>query len=1252
MASAIVSDVYEALYTKAGSTFMRLLKAITSFIVNLVRWRCIHMLTCTCFEGRISFDEHDEALADLGAQLQQANKDLKSRKSTIRSLNFTSRRWRRRAEAAEEHVTICRRDHDDLIGLNKANRSFRARVDDLERENADLRIKYNLERRNKGRHPLFDDLPSNLEERNRDLRQENTFLQEDLRIAREALAKRPFSNEERERSQWGIERLNQTITRQEKKINGLEAEKEGIERLARLIDDKAKKALRDRIFDLQENSRTAIAQQDAIWAQHEAAATIDAARGGTDGPDDDGLPPVKPNCARCVVLRIGKRAAEERVREKTAEIEVLQKTRGDDLAIINAFLERLDETHREIDRLEQVAPTTKVSSESGAVKELTHIHDRLKDTMIKIKKAEPEQTVNLNTLLELIDLIPDLSQFQEDTFAGFEAQQDKLLAAYQQIEMFEELVQDYNNAVHEGRKILDPDIARDPNYDVRDFVHHAVAAINALNEKIEQQMLFNRSTPNEQHQQLETLQSENMGLKVGSSDSKYVYDKAVKEADSLRAAFQTQAIDSRKPEDKRRHAVYNNLEAVFREIHEFMNTYKMSHPELTLPNWIEDLFVLEYRDPQKLPSPIETEDLAQNLRQVICWMQEENWPGSKPDWHDSIIKGSPPPAPSVDDQLGNLLKPLMEKASFALHELDFHNNEVWIQSQARTREAASNDSRPQGCTCPPGQPGALRSCPVCVDLRIAGTFSDQMNRSLDARGRGRRVDLPGYAHPRSWSPPQHSPRSPFLAPEVPWNSNRSSRPYTESFGARTDTTFSSIPMDHSPEPEGPPFAGAPFPSTPLSRPYAKSFGARRDKSSSSDPTVRPLTSAHNHAPSASASAAAGATSPSTPPLPSRRPNFETGGGQCSQALDIETRTGETDTSPPSSGPSPRDFRPAKLYDDNPSAPNPDDDLTMDENPEYWRIGLAECQSLFFEIQGLQEGLHAHGIDITQYRWMGEPVEYIDSARVDGLRGWRYSDSSLFDIQADVLQWQRNALEFEVWGRNIPVLGSWEDSPYNPEYQSQRRKEENVYMGEETGWERTNVQQGWLEIRALQTQLRQHKIKYNHVTFTDVADIIKLSKEFVGRILTTADVLSKQLDFVISQLVDLQDLWERNVATLGPRSALPFYSGEFASRGTAGVRIPQHEWRNDPQCVKLWDWVIGIQKRFREREIRGWKELKTWQVDACRGREGETLLARQAGLLAKHIQRLDNVWIANETVLGEKFTFRKRNSEWQLNWASS
>ena len=195
------------------------------------------------------------------------------------------------------------------------------------------------------------------------------------------------------------------------------------------------------------------------------------------------------------------------MREKTAEIEVLQKTRGDDLAIINAFLERLDETHREIDRLEQVAPTTKVSSESGAVKELTHIHDRLKDTMIKIKKAEPEQTVNLNTLLELIDLIPDLSQFQEDTFAGFEAQQDKLLAAYQQIEMFEELVQDYNNAVHEGRKILDPDIARDPNYDVRDFVHHAVAAINALNEKIEQQMLFNRSTPNEQHQQLETLLS-------------------------------------------------------------------------------------------------------------------------------------------------------------------------------------------------------------------------------------------------------------------------------------------------------------------------------------------------------------------------------------------------------------------------------------------------------------------------------------------------------------------------------------------------------------------------------------------------------------------------------------------------------------------------------------------------------------------------------------------------------------------------
>ena len=1227
-ANAIVSDLYDVLWTKARRNIMRLLKAVTCFVVNLLRWRCIHMFTCTCFEGRISNDEHDEALADLREQLREANKDLKDRKSNIRLLNFSSRRWRQRAEAAEEQVTICQKDHVDLIGLNRANRSFRARVDDLEREDADLRIKYNLERRNKGRHPLFDDLPSNLEERNRDLQQKNTFLQEDLRTAREALAKRPFTNEEREGSEWVIARLNQTITRQEKKIDQLEAEKEGLERLSRMTDEKAKKALRDRNFDLQEKLRISIAQQNAIRAQHEAEAIITAAGGGTDDPDDGTLPPGIPNCARCEVLRIGKRAAEEKEREKTAEVEALQKTHDDDQKTMNAFLERLDETRREIARLKQVAPTTRGSSESDAVKELTHIYDRLKEGMIKTKKAEPEQTVNLNTLLEMIDLIPDLFQFQEDTLAGFEAHQAKLLAAYQQIEMFEELVQDYNNAVHEGRKILHPGKARDPDYDIRDFVHHAVAAITALNQKIEQQMLFNRSTPNEQQQQLEALQAENIGLKVGIRDSKHVYDKAVKEADRLRAVFQTQAIDSRKPEDKRRHAIYNNLEAVFREIYELMDTYKMSHSEFTLPNWIQDLYVLEHRDPQKLPSPRETEDLAQNLRQVICWMQDENWPGSKPDWHDSIVEGFPP---SVDDQLGKLLKPLMEKASFAVHALDIHNNEVWMQSQAQKRESASNNFRPEGCTCPPGPPGALQSCPVCVDLRIAGTFSDQMNRSLDARGHDRKVDVPRDTHHRSCSPPQRSDRSPFSPPGVPWNTSRPSGPYTKSFGARIDTSSSSKPTDHQQLEDGP-FAGAPSPSVPPSRTYAKSFGARSNAASSSKAKDYPPQSVNP-------SAAAGLL-PSPPPSLPDQPTVEVFG---SKVPNVETRPSGTNTRPLSSGPSPKDINAAESEDDSPSVPNPDDDLTMDENPAYWRIGLSECQSLFTEIQGLQEGLHAHGIDITQYRWMGEPIEYIDAARVDGLSRRKYSDSSLFDIQTDALQWQRNALEFEVWEKNIAVLGSWEDSPYHPENQSQRRQEDNVYMGEETGWERTNVQQGWLEILALQRNLRDNKVKCGHVSFIDIADIINFSGEFVGRKMTTADVLSKQLDFVISQMVDLQDLWERNVAILGPRSALPFYSGEFASRGIAGGRTSQHEWRNDPQCIKLWDWVIGIQKRFREREVQDWKELKTWQVDACRGKEGERLLASQAGFLTKHIQRLENVWVKNGNVLGEKFAFRKRNS---------
>ncbi|PVH71077.1 hypothetical protein DL98DRAFT_577578 [Cadophora sp. DSE1049] len=1198
--NAVISDLYMLSWLDAGAIWSRIVEAVASFCVNLLVGRCIHIRTCTCFEGLVSIEDHDKAVAEvepgLRAQMLKSQSDLRTKNSNIFLLNQLLERWRRRAEAAEELVATCRLDHVDFVGLNTANRRFRSRVDELDRENGDLRMKYNLERRNKGRHPLFDDLPSNLEERNRDLRQENNILQEDLKTAREELARRPFPRDERMKSEAEIEGLNLIVTRQEEKIDKLRAENEELERHSRMTDDNVMESLRDRIFDLQNQLRVSTAQQDALRAKDEAEAIIAAARAGLGEVHDGEGQPGIPNCVRCTVLQNGKLEAEERLRTKTGQLEAFEKTCEDSVTTIKTVLERLEEAQQEIDRLERLDPPVGGWSEGDAAKELTHIYDRLKNAMIEIKKAEPGHTVNLETMFELIDLIPHLFKFQEDTIAGYAAHQEELTAAYQQIEMFEDTIKDYNDAAREARETLDPGTATDPNYDIMDFIHHAVTAVITLNTKIEQQMLFNRSTPNDQHKQLEALQAENIGLKVKISDSAYIYDKAVKEADRLRMAFQTQAINSRRPEDKRRHAVYNNLEIVFRETHDFMDAYKMSYPEFVLPNWVENL----------LPSQRETEDLSQKLRQVVFWMQEEGWPGSKPNWHGSSIEGSPP---SIDDQLGLLLKPLMERVGFALEELQVHNNEVWTNSKAQKQDPASSDSRPEGCTCPPRQSGRLRSCPVCAafehpatgsEPNPSGTFTDQMNRSLNTRGGGRRVDSADDANSPTWPPRHDSPRSPFSSPNGPLNPSRSSRPYTRSFGARRDTSSSSNPTNRPPAPKAPPFSGDTFPL----------------------------------------------------PLPPEWPDVETGDDFLGNATSSRSRGSGTNSRPSPPGFSPIVESPAGSDTASPSAPNEDGGPVLDENPEYWRSGHKDCELLWAEIQGLQEGLRAHGVDVTRYKWLGETIEYLDAAKVDGMRRRRDSNSSLVETQGDALQWQRNALELEVWEKYSPELGSWEDSPHNPENKPPNQQQGNMDMGEQTGWERMNVQQGCREIVALQTELERHNIDCGDVYFVDVADIINLSGYFIGRKMTMADVLSKQLNFVTTQLVELQEIWERNVSTLGPRSALPFYRAQFSSGGIAGAHTPQHDWRKDPQCIKLWDWVIGIQRHLRKREIRGWKELKTWQVDGCKAAAGDTILASQTSYLAKHIQRLQNVWFAKEDVLGKTFTFRNRNMGWQLDWANS
>ncbi|KAK0120323.1 hypothetical protein ONS95_011729 [Cadophora gregata] len=145
---AFYSNMCTLLWTHIGAMFIRVVDAFASYIVSTFRWRCFHFSSCTCFDGQITTKEHGEALAELRASLQKALKDLTIQKSKLRLSNFTSRLWRRRTREADEIVATCQRDHIDFVGIKKANKRFQTLVSDLERENADLRLNYNLERKN------------------------------------------------------------------------------------------------------------------------------------------------------------------------------------------------------------------------------------------------------------------------------------------------------------------------------------------------------------------------------------------------------------------------------------------------------------------------------------------------------------------------------------------------------------------------------------------------------------------------------------------------------------------------------------------------------------------------------------------------------------------------------------------------------------------------------------------------------------------------------------------------------------------------------------------------------------------------------------------------------------------------------------------------------------------------------------------------------------------------------------------------
>ena len=121
-----------------------------------------------------------------------------------------------------------------------------------------------------------------------------------------------------------------------------------------------------------------------------------------------------------------------------------------------------------------------------------------------------------------------------------------------------------------------------------------------------------------------------------------------------------------------------------------------------------------------------------------------------------------------------------------------------------------------------------------------------------------------------------------------------------------------------------------------------------------------------------------------------------------------------------------------------ASPIASDDLLV-QNPNYWRLGDAECQDMFLAIQCMQNGLRDREVDLTGYKYPGSDnaVVFITEHDIDQIRpreaDWQRDDMFLLMTQKEALMGQLNAL-LEVWNDSIgngTELEYWKFSAYNP-----------------------------------------------------------------------------------------------------------------------------------------------------------------------------------------------------------------------------
>jgi hypothetical protein len=120
---------------------------------------------------------HNELSQDEINITRQLRADLNTELAQTTTLSASTVTWKGRAETAEGQRRMCLRHHHDDNSYMSANQGYRARVAQLEKENANIKKQCYREQKNKDLPPRFNNPLGDLSGVNRDLIQQIAVLQ-------------------------------------------------------------------------------------------------------------------------------------------------------------------------------------------------------------------------------------------------------------------------------------------------------------------------------------------------------------------------------------------------------------------------------------------------------------------------------------------------------------------------------------------------------------------------------------------------------------------------------------------------------------------------------------------------------------------------------------------------------------------------------------------------------------------------------------------------------------------------------------------------------------------------------------------------------------------------------------------------------------------------------------------------------------------------------------------------------------------